>query len=364
MKKLYYVVLFIVVSTYAQEKVNEQYTFDANYFYGNVLTHNKTMKHLVTAHPQGFLLSVNKKTFGNKTWEAAYNYPDIGLSFHYQDLRNQTLGELFGLYAHYNFYFLNRNLVLRVGQGIAYNTNPYDKETNFRNIVYGTAIMPSTYFMLNYNKQNLWKGFGVQAGLSLFHHSNANIKAPNTSTNTLAFNVGVNYTLDHEEIPVYKPFNDSIQFTEPIRYNVVFRTGISENDIINSGQFPFYVLSAYADKRINRKSAIQLGADVFWTKSLQEYIKFKSVAYPDENIDANTDYRKIGIFVGHELFINKISVETQLGYYVYSPFDYLGRIYERVGMKYYINDNFYGALSLKAHGAKAEALELGIGIRF
>ncbi len=38
--------------------------------------------------------------------EAWYNYPDYGLSFQYQDNKNPELGNLYGLYGHFNFYFL------------------------------------------------------------------------------------------------------------------------------------------------------------------------------------------------------------------------------------------------------------------
>ena len=48
-------------------------------------------------------------------------------------MKNDVLGNNFSLYAHYNFYFLKRHLMFRIGQGMAHNTNPYDnRETNFR----------------------------------------------------------------------------------------------------------------------------------------------------------------------------------------------------------------------------------------
>jgi hypothetical protein len=72
----------------------------------------------------------------------------------------------------------------------------------------------------------------------------------------------------------------------------------------------------------------------------------------------------VGLFLGHELFINKTSIVTQLGYYVYYPFDFEGRVYNRVGMKRYFGDKIFGAITLKSHGAAAEAVEFGLGIRF
>jgi hypothetical protein len=216
--------------------------------------------------------------------------------------------------------------------------------------------------MFNFHKENIVKGLGFKAGVSVIHYSNANVKAPNTSTNTFAFNAGLTYDLDGgKEMDFIKTSQEKI--TEPIQYNLAFRTGINESDVINSGQFPFYIFSGYADKRLGTLSAIQLGTDVFFSNFLKELITYQSIAFPERNISAETDYRRVGVFVGHELFINKTSIISQLGYYVYYPFDFEGRVYNRMGMKRYFNDNWYGVISLKSHGAKAEAVEFGVGIR-
>lgn len=364
MRQLSFFFLLLPFMLSAQEKQEGRYNVDAAYFYGNIIPHNKLIKHLITSHQQGLIVSFNKRTFGDREWEAVYNYPDYGASFHYQALGNENLGDMYGLYGHYSFYFLNRRLMFRVGQGISYNTNPYDRNANFRNYAYSTHLMPSSYFMLNYQKPDLWQGFGIQAGLTFMHHSNANLKAPNTSTNTFAVTAGVNYTFGKEEGNTYKPYlPDSTAYSKNIKYNIAFRGGVNEGDIIGSGRYPYFALSLYADKRLSRKSALQLGADFFWPKYLKEYIYYKSVAFPEENINGDTDYRKIGVFAGHELFVNKLSLETQVGIYVYSPFNSTGRLYERVGLKYYPGGKVFAAISLKAHGAQAEVLEIGVGIR-
>ena len=153
------------------------------------------------------------------------------------------------------------------------------------------------------------------------------------------------------------------KFTERIKYNLVFRTGWNESDVIDIGQYPFYIVSGYVDKRLNRKSAFQLGTDVFFTKFLKELIYYYSVAFPEYDVKGNEDWKRIGVFLGHELFINKMSLVTQLGYYVYYPYDFEGQVYNRIGLKRYFGDRFFGAITLKSHGAKAEAVEFGIGVR-
>ncbi len=361
-KLLTYILLIVTYVSFSQEDP-KLFTLDANYFYGTILEHNPDISHLITDHPTGLILSYNRKTYGFKSWESRYNYPDWGFSLVYQDMKNQHLGENYGLYAHYNFYFLKRNLMFRIGQGIAYTTNPYDKEENFRNVAYGSDLLSSTYVMLNYKKERIYKGFGLQAGISIIHYSNANFRAPNTSTNTFAFNLGANYLFDYKDEPDYIPSTEDKKFKEKIKYNLALRSGINESDINNMGQFPFLVVSAYTDKRLNRKSAIQVGTDFFFSEFLKELILFYSVAFPEDNVSGDEDWKRIGVFVGHELFINKMSFETQLGYYVYYPYDFEGRFYNRLGLKRYFGGKVFGAVTLKSHGAKAEAVEFGIGIR-
>jgi len=308
------------------------------------------------------ILSWNKKTFGNNAWEQRYNYPDYGVSFIYQDLKNDILGNNFGLYAHYNFYFFKRNLMFRIGQGLAHTSNPYDRIENPKNIAFGSTLLSSTYVMLNYKKERIIDRIGFQAGLSLIHYSNANVRAPNTSINTIALNAGITYNLEDESAEYVNDVSKE-KFTEPIKYNFAFRSGINQSDIVGSGQYPFYILSAYADKRINHKSAIQFGTDVFFSNFLKELIRFQSTAELGNGVTGDEDFKRVGIFAGHELFINKMSIETQFGYYVYYPFDFEGQTYIRIGLKRYFGDKLFGAMTLKSHGAKAEAVEFGLGIR-
>ena len=360
------VILLVALSVVcnAQEKPNSSYV-DLSYFYGNISRHNNDILHLITGHPEGFILSWNKKTYGNKEWEQLYNYPDYGVSLSFQDFKNEYMGDNLAIYGHYNFYFFNRNLMLRIGQGIALAGKPYDKEENYRNVAFGSKVLSSTYLMLNYKKERIFNRLGVQGGLSLIHYSNGNTKAPNTSINSITLNIGINYQLETIE-PEYKVTEGlTNRFNEPVRYNFVFRTGVNQSDVIDSGQFPFYIFSFYADKRINKKSAIQLGTDVFYSNFLKEYIKYSSIAYPERGLDGTEDYKRAGIFVGHELFINRLSVVTQAGYYLYYPIDYEGRMYLRGGVKGYLTKKkkLFAVVAVKAHAAQAEAVEVGIGYR-
>lgn len=355
--------LLLLNFSFSQQKTHTSF-IDFNYFKGNIALHNNDILHLIQGHPEGYILSWNKKTYGFEDWEQRFNYPDYGVTYVYQNLKSEPLGKVASLYAHYNFYFFKRNLMFRAGQGLAYTNNPYDKINNFRNNAFGSHLLSSTFAMLQYKKERIIGRFGFQAGLSFIHYSNANVKAPNTSINSTNLSLGIVYNIDDEELAYQNTLEENDRkFTQPIKYNLAFRSGINESDLVDSGQFPFYIFSAYADKRINRKSAFQLGTDVFFSNFLKELIYYKSVSFPEDDVSGDEDYKRVGVFAGYELFVNRMSLETQFGYYVYYPFDFEGRTYIRIGLKRYFGNILFGAITLKSHGAKAEAVELGIGVR-
>ena len=347
---------------FAQQK--DTYAVEISFLRGNVLPHGEDIYHLIKGHPDGLMLSFLTKTHGSEEWQKEYDFPDYGGYFLYQDFKSYQLGVTYAAGALYNFYFLNRHLQIRLAQGIAVTTNPYDKVANSKNKAFGTQILDNTNIGVNYTNQNLFKHIGINAGILFTHYSNARVKSPNSGINTYMLNLGVTYNFDEESAIK----NDTIKtdfknYRQPIHYNFVFRTGINESPIIRSGQRPFYHLGFYLDKRLNRKSGLQCGTELFLTNSLKDYIKYYAIAYPEDNSDRNADYKRLGVFVGYELFINRISLQAQLGYYVYQPFKKDTVIYDRIGVNYYISDRIFAAFSIKTHLFLAEALELGVGVR-
>lgn len=365
-KKITLLWLIFSLTLFSQEETpSTATTVDVNYLYGVIANHNPNILHLITGHPEGVLLSWNRKTFGNKSWQERFNYPDVGVSLSYQNLKNNSLGNAYAVYGHYNFYFLKRNVVFRIGTGVAYATNPYDRKENTKNIAFGTQLLNSTYVQLNYKKEQLFKTpFGIQAGLGIMHYSNGNVKSPNTSINVFSVNLGLTYNLN--PIDTYTYIHEEVNkksFKEKLAYNIKLSGGINQGEVIGIKQYPFFNTSFYVDKRIGRFSGFQFGADVFFSMFLKEEIKYNSIAFPSRNIDPETDYKRVGLFLGHELYINKMSIIAQLGYYVYYPYPFEEKYYERLGIKRYFGKKYFASVAIKAHGAAAEAIEFGVGIR-
>jgi hypothetical protein len=344
------------------QKQPKPFAIEAAVIRGNVLLHSPYMVQFITGHPDGFMLSYAHKSTGKHEWEKAYNYPDYGIYFVYQDFKNPILGYSSAAGGFYKFYFANRHLSLKIAQGLAMTTNPYDRVTNSKNRAFGSRFMGNTDFVIGYTRDRVIDNLGVDLGFFFSHYSNGRFKSPNSGVNTYGITLGVHYDFNPITLPVA---NDSIKttYTEPLKYTVVLRSGLNESPSVGSGQKPFYHISGFVDKRVSRKSAIQAGAEVFFTTSNQEYIRYKSIAFPELQLDPNTDYKRVGVFAGYELFINRLSLEAQLGYYVYQPFKIDIPVYDRLGIKYYISKNIFTGVGVKTHGFMAEATEFAIGVR-
>lgn len=338
-------------------------TISLSHGYGTILEHNPDIAHLITGHPHAVVASYARHTYGEKEWQARFNYPDWGVAVAYQDMRNFYLGEAYSAYGFFNFYFLNRHLQVKVGQGLGYMTKPFDPVTNFRNNAYGTTITSSTLLGAHLRKENVFSGIGAQLGFTIIHYSNANVRAPNNSTNTWLFTAGFNYTPEYKNIPERARWEKQ-PYREPLAFNAVARIGWNESDIRGSGQFKFYNFSFYADKRINVKSSLQLGTELFISEFLREYRDFFANSRPDAGITGDENFQRVGAFIGHELHLGKTSVLTQLGYYVYWPIEFESRVYNRIGLQRRLTDKLFLSVSVKSHAAKAEGVSLGAGYRF
>ena len=195
MKKRYLALLLFYFGLVFGQNIPNSFAIDANYFTGNILKHAPDLGPLITGHPEGFLVSFSKKTYGNEEWERVYNYPDFGVYLLYQDFKNQYLGSTYAVGLHYNFYFLNRKLVFKISDGIAMVSNPHDNEFNNKNIAFGSKFLGNVNLGLNY-KTKIIDHLSLQSGFMFTHFSNARIKSPNRGINTFNVNLGLTYDLD------------------------------------------------------------------------------------------------------------------------------------------------------------------------
>lgn len=361
MRKIVIIVAIACFCNVAQGQENNTFSIDGMYYYGSLLKHNKDVAHLARNHPDGILLSYNKETTGEAYWQQAYGLPDWGVSFGYQDFNYEVLGKTVSAYGHFNFYFFNRKLQLKLAQGIGISTNPHNLNTNFKNIAHGTKILAATFLALQYQQKNMYKGFGLQGGLVFSHHSNGSFKSPNSGSNVVAVAFGAHYYFTSETRNTIETFEKK-NFSQPIQLHAFVRGGLNTSDYLGLGQHPFVIIGSLLNKRISYKSSFQLGAEIFISQFLEKEIDYRRISFGDEGL-AGVDYKRVGVFGGYELRISKIAIPMQIGYYVYWPYKYEARVYTRVGGAYYFTEKIYGLATVKSHGANAEAIEFGVGVQ-
>lgn len=334
------------------------YTVGGNIFGGFILKHSDNMGHLARTHPTGFEVFVNKNTYGPNYWQQRYKFPDIGFSLSYFDHKNEILGKNVAATTYLDFILLRKKkseLLFKIGTGLVYASNPFNKESNHKNNALSHWLSYVMQGRLGYNIR-LTDHLKVNTGLTLTHFSNGGFKIPNSGINIVTFNIGFSHLLG-SETPTYIFEIERPEVDKSLKLNLSTASGVKGLRNIE-GYFPFLNLSAYVDKRISYKSAINLGFDGFYNLALKHEINHK----PHEP-DHKPDFKKVGLIAGHELFVGKISLLTQFGMYIYNPYKSSIPVYQRYGIKYYFIENYFGSLTLKTHGGRADVIEWGLGVR-
>ena len=82
MRQIFLCVFCLAFSlSFAQDKNHTSYV-DVNYFQGNIALHNNEILHLIQGHPDGVILSWNKKTYGFEDWDFWLNFVEQKLKFY------------------------------------------------------------------------------------------------------------------------------------------------------------------------------------------------------------------------------------------------------------------------------------------
>ena len=93
----------------------------------------------------------------------------------------------------------------------------------------------------------------------LTHFSNGRLKAPNSGINTFALNVGLNYNLTSKKQEfIVDSLPSKASYRERIKYNIAFRTGISEGPVPHLGQRQFYHFGFMQIKELEEKVQYKL----------------------------------------------------------------------------------------------------------
>lgn len=326
------------------------------------MAHSAKVEHLINAAPEGVELNFRQELNGKKPWESLYNKPVVNYGISYYNLNNEEqLGELFIASAALDIPLDKRkftDLFVRIGTGVVYSTNPYDRDKNNQNTMVGSPFTFLIQSRLTYEIK-INNNFKLTPNINITHASNGAQSLPNRGINMVTANIGCSYRLTTakilEDAIVARPKN-----TYNFKYYGLFSTGKHVLSLQNRVAKPFFNFALVAQKYLSQKSDLQMGVEYFHSESLKENIRESWFQRQRNN---NPDFRRAGLFVGHELKADKLGFIAQFGMYVYNPSKSNHAVYQRYGLKYEFLQHAVAQIGLKVHAATAEAIEFSVGYK-
>lgn len=347
---------------FSQVKAAKTHTYSvgANVYQGAVLAHAPEIRQFAPLRPVGFEVFMNRNSYGYTYHEDRYGCPDVGLALTYTDYRHPAIGKSWGATVYMDIpvaRFRRSQLTLGLGTGLGYHTRPYRPTTEAANVMIGTPITLGMRAQVGYTYR-LSSHWRALLSARLIHYSNASYTRPNRGVNMPNLQLGLSRVLGRA-IPAYALASEvrAPASYQSLSYYLGFSSGLKM--MKSEGERHHFInLHLYATYRPGPLSGFMAGVDVTWDNALRQYMR----AY---FLDSSADYRRVGLVVGHELFYHRLSMLTHVGIYIYRPFrNVYAPIYQRLGLRYALTKNLTSSVMLKVHGARAESLELGLGLRF
>ncbi len=339
----------------------------ANIHFGYIPPHREEMKHLIQGHSYGFSASFMRKSNGKKYWHHAYNLPEYGMDalFNYSGNKDQ-LGYLLDikymlnlpLHRHreeWQYYSITKARHYRhwlgMGIGMAYNTKRWDMESNHQATVLGSHI--NAAITLQYSTCILQTStFQWRAGLRVSHLSNGAFQIPNLGINNLSLMTGIYRKAHSRYISTETPVSNH---TKGIKISAALSGGLKEIPPPTRKKFGIGVLSLLLDKRISYKSSFGAGLDVMYNSALQKQLS------DNRGTTSVGKTTQAGAIFSYTLHFDQFEFKIQQGVYVKDTWKNDGVLYNRFGLRYWVNQKLFAAIMLKTHFAKADYIECGLG---
>ncbi len=354
--------LFVLLTNRLVGQVSPKptYTLTSRLHYGFIWDYSTYVSHLSQQHLPAIEINLTRQTKGSKLWQQEYNYPQVGYSLYYFVFDPaKPVGNALVLMTHAgkNIFKTKRsNMQWRLGFGPTYIERRYDLKENPKNNMISQRINFSMSGQVNYNFRISNKVL-FNLGLGIVHISNGALKRPNFGVNlpTIHAGVGINVAKGDDE---YR--RDSVQsFKRKTYFHISPFIGLKEVYPVNGPKYFLGGINAYIERRMNRKSGLNAGIDLSY-----DYSKKSEIITDTVNVgNIFINHCQASVIAGHELYINKLSLLTQIGVYVYDPIHLYKPFYNKVGFKYYISDKVYVGMIMKIHLGIADWIEWGGGIR-
>ena len=358
--KWLFALFMLGVQTSFAQPTHKNYEIEARAHFGYLYFQNDQYHSALgrySMHAPAYEFSFHRNTYGQHRWEVVHNYPSIGLTFYYSPFRNnevsKELGKAFALYPYINFHVVgseSSKLTFKLGVGLSYLTNKYHPTENYHNFAIGSHLNAAINLSFEYRQRILERLHWVtSAGLT--HFSNGSTMTPNMGINIFSVATGFSwYVLPPKSlidkkmrpVPYAFEFDGKRHFATDIQYTIGYKDMSQQQ-----GTHSFYLIHNLAGHfmlQLSERDRLGIGI---------EYIR-------DNSEERTKD--KIGGLLAYEMMLDRVSFMFNLGIRNNNPLPadaFL--LYQKVGARYYFNDNLFATLSFTTYDIKADFISFGIG---
>ncbi|REG90334.1 acyloxyacyl hydrolase [Algoriphagus antarcticus] len=356
------IITFIFFGLVAQQvEAQSKNFFELSYDRGPIISnHNDWSDVLIDKIGYaGVDVRIGWRSSKNTYYNYINRYPSYGLGFTTAVNYYSEIGRPMGIYAFGEFPFgknifdrkLNFSYYSQIGLG--FNMNPYSVETNPINGFVSSAINAHIHFGFKASYQ-FSELFEVFSSIGTKHYSNGSIKKPNSGINFIPIAIGLRVNLDKEEFnPGAKP--DFPLLEKRGYWNIAAYTGLKSYDIGEKTYFRGGLGVNYLWE-FSYKYRGGIGLDWFYGAGAHD-------RYPNENISFS-DVNSFAVVGSWEWKLTEnLYMPVALGVYL-SRAQYnqeVNGFYERIGVRYRMNNNTFVGIQIKAHKAKADFFEFTLG---
>ena len=331
--------------------------------YGFLASHHLELD-IFQSHFPAFEFSIARATWGKSQWEALYAYPDIGISVWYSPLGGfPELGSALACYPFVNFPLFrwqSQSLNFRLGIGVGYLTNHFDRLENYRNFAIGSSLNFAGSLYMEYRRE-VSKWITLSAGAGLTHFSNGATKTPNYGLNIITATLGMSVHLSRPNPRLNKKILPELyifEFDGKRRLDLDAGLAVGYKDMSQQygNSFLVYIFYANLFKQISWKSKFGIGVDLTYDLSDGFILDWNGKEYK-----GTYQLLKPGLSGAYQLLIGDLSFVFNLGVYLAGAEMSEGLVYQRLTMRYLITDGLFASLVLNSNWGRAEYVALGLG---
>jgi hypothetical protein len=328
---------------------------------GFLIAHRPFMTHLVRENSYGVELIASYQQKGSDELTQRLNNPLKSFSFEYRNFGyKEVLGSAISFTSYMVFpLFETKNncfIDFTMGSGIGYLTRCYNAEENPLNNAIGSKL--NARVNLKFSITRYFQKTHLGTGIEFMHFSNGSLKTPNLGLNLPSVYLQFGYNITDRV--------QGVKRTEKLKTNLESPNNLTAELIFTGkeiGAIPYEpklypVIAARLAYTYSKRGLWggEIALDLIHNES--NFHKYHDTTF------VRKDILQIGIYAGAYIQFYKSQLAFGLGWYARDNINPEGRMYNRIGYRYYFRKNWFALFNVKANYAKADYFEFGIGYKF